>query len=248
VTRILFVGQDKGGVGKSTLVRGVAEAIPEVPILEIDSAHRLIEFDRGRGAGRPRQVTHFEMRATRAEIEKSGGKAARREFDAVVRAVEGAEAPTVVDIGANTCGSLFELLAEIAPDLKEAGIALGVLTVVTAEAPAITEALKMSESARAWADVRFVVENRLKGAVPPDKLAKIAGGAPISVFEEIAMEAEAVEFLEARGLRDIPHVDRAQLNSRYGISQGTRIRRDLTNFRVSAMEAVRDAAVWLAGE
>jgi predicted kinase len=34
VTRILLVAQETGGVGKSMLARGIAEAIPDAPIIE----------------------------------------------------------------------------------------------------------------------------------------------------------------------------------------------------------------------
>ncbi len=249
MTKILLIGQDKGGVGKSTLVRAIAEAIPDVPILEIDSSHRLIEFDKARKRGEPMQVTHFEMRANHDAIEKTGGRAARKEFDEVIKAFTAARKPTLVDVGANTCGNLFALLTKIAPDLKEdAGVEIGVLTVVTADPAAITAAIEMSASAKAWAAARFVVENRRDGAVAANELAEIAGSAPVAVLEEANMEPEAIEFLQARGLRDIPNLDRAQVNARYGISQGSRIRHDLTEFRAATMRAVEEAAIWLAGE
>jgi hypothetical protein len=33
--RIMIVAQETGGVGKTTVVRGVAEAVPDAPIIEI---------------------------------------------------------------------------------------------------------------------------------------------------------------------------------------------------------------------
>ena len=45
MTRILLVAQEVGGVGKSTVVRGVAEAVPDAPVLEIESTPRILEYD-----------------------------------------------------------------------------------------------------------------------------------------------------------------------------------------------------------
>jgi hypothetical protein len=239
------VGQDKGGVGKSTAVRAIAEAIPGVSILEIDSNHRLLEFDAGAKKGERKQVAFFPMRADRDAIEQTGGQAARAEFDDVVRAIESAEAPTVVDIGANTCGNLFKLLADLAPDLKDAGVELGVLAVVTAQASAMAEATQMVGQARPWMDALFVLENRLNGKVDPTAIAKIAGDAPVTTLDHHVMDSAAVEIVQARGLKDIPNLDRARINATYGISQGNRIRKDLTHFRLKTMEAVLPAAEWL---
>jgi hypothetical protein len=245
---VLFVGQDKGGVGKSTLVRGIAEAVRDVPILEIDKSHRLLEFDTVRTKREPRQVTFFPMRADREAIDASGGLAARAEFDAVIRAIENARVPTVVDVGANTAGVLFAVLADLADDLKSLDIKLGVLVVVTAHPAAIGEAIALRTAAEAWSEAIFVVENRLDGAVPPQELTRIVGDAPLSVFEKMVMEPEAVEIIQARGLRDIPKLDRVQINARFGVAKGARIRNDLARFREGVIEAVAPAAIWLTGE
>jgi hypothetical protein len=241
-----LVGQDKGGVGKSTAVRAVAEAIPGVAIIEIDSSHRLLEFDAGKKKGEKRQVAFFPTRADRDAIEQSGGLAARAEFDAVVRAIETAEGPTVVDIGANTCGNFFKLLAELAPDLKDAGLELGVLAVVTAQAAALGAAAQMIGLAEPWMAALFVLENRLSGKVDPAEMARIARGGPLTTLDHHVMDSAAIEIIQARGLKDIPNVDRAKLNAAFGISQASRIRKDLTNFRLKTMEAVLPAAEWLA--
>ena len=73
MVRILLVGQDKGGVGKSTAVRALAEAVPHVDIIEFDISHRLVEFDAGKPKSARRQVQFFPMRADRKSIEQSGG-------------------------------------------------------------------------------------------------------------------------------------------------------------------------------
>ena len=78
MTRVLLVGQDKGGSGKSTAVRALAEAIPGVDIIEIDIGHRLIEFDAGKAKSDRRQVRFFPMRADRKEIEESAVKLPER--------------------------------------------------------------------------------------------------------------------------------------------------------------------------
>ena len=71
--RVLLVAQETGGVGKSTVTRGLAEAVPDAPILEIESVHRLTEFKAATAANEPGSVQHFLMRASREAIDASGG-------------------------------------------------------------------------------------------------------------------------------------------------------------------------------
>ncbi|NKQ99703.1 chromosome partitioning protein, partial len=118
--RVLLVGQETGGIGKSTIVRGLAEAVPDAPILEIESVHRLTEFKAGK-ADEPGGVRHFPMRATREAIEASGGKAARAELDPVINALYAVTTASLVDIGANTSASLLGVLKDEAPELRKAG-------------------------------------------------------------------------------------------------------------------------------
>lgn len=245
MTRILLVGQDKGGSGKSTAVRALAEAIPNVDIIEIDISQRLIEFDGGKSKSERRQVRFFPMRANRQAIEKTGGRAARAEFDGVIDALAKSTAPTVVDVGANTAASLFSLLSDLAPDLRAANIELGVLIIVTAEAGALSEAPKLIGLAKPWAGSVFLLENRMRGVVDAKQLASIAQGATISAFDEQVMEAKAVEILQDRGMRDIPNIEPATLTELHGLALGARIRRDLARFRLESMDAVKPAAVWL---
>ena len=80
MSRLLLVAQETGGVGKSTLTRGVAEAVPDAPIIELESTPRILEYDHGKTKG-PKRVSHFPVRADRASIDRTGGQAARAEFD-----------------------------------------------------------------------------------------------------------------------------------------------------------------------
>jgi hypothetical protein len=104
--RILLVAQETGGVGKSTLTRGVAEAVPDAPIIELESTQRILEYDHGNTKG-PKRVSHFPVRADRLSIDRTGGQAARAEFDGPINAMVSAELPTIIDVGANTAISLL---------------------------------------------------------------------------------------------------------------------------------------------
>ncbi len=247
MARVLIVAQDKGGVGKSTSVRAVAEAVPGIDVIELDAEPRLLEFDADKGKKERRQVRFFPMRAEREEIDRTRGRAAREEFDAVIQALAEASAPTVLDVGANTGISLFTVLASMAPLLKDSGIELGVLVVLTAEPAAIAGTPRLLGLAESWASASFVLENRMRGAVDAKRLASIAGGATLSAFDEQAMEEVAVELVNARGLRDIPRLDRGELTRQHGVARGARIASDLARFRLEAMRAVQPCAEWVVG-
>lgn len=137
MSRILIGCQEKGGVGKSTIVRALAEAVEGAPVIEIDASHRLLELE-----GR---VSFFQMRADREAIERTGGRAARAEFDAVLDALSTATLPTIVDVGANTSVSLFTMLADVALELAAE---FAVCVVVTNEPGAMvdTEAARPFEA------------------------------------------------------------------------------------------------------
>ena len=242
--RILLVGQETGGIGKSTVVRGLAEAVPDAPILEVESAHRLTEFKAGK-AGEPGRVHHFEMRATREAIEASGGKAARSELDDVINALHAVKTATLVDIGANTSASLLGILKEEAPTLREAEIELGLVVVVAAEAGALADAGKLLHAARDWAGARFVVANAVRGAIDPALLKRVAGDAAITHLRQFELEDVTREVLAAGQLRGIGKLDRASLAKQTSPAVAGRILRDLTAFRLAVMEAVKPAALWL---
>lgn len=262
--RILLVAQEAGGIGKSTVTRGLAEAVPDAAILEIESTQRLTEFrvfrseasatGKGRTAkaqseeGRASEgggVRHFPMRATREAIEASGGKAARAELDPVVNALYAATAAMLVDIGANTSASLLGILADEAASLREGGIELGLVVVVAADAGALADAGKLLHGAKDWATARFVVANAVRGAVDPVILKRVAGDATIAHLRGFELEDKAREVLAAGGLRGIARLDRTGLAEQTSPAEAGRILRDLTAFRLAVMEAVKPAALWL---
>ena len=94
MTRVLLIAQEKGGVGKTLVGRGLAEVVPGAPVIEVDASPRMIELGK--------RVQFFKTRADRDDIERTGGAASRSEFDQVIDAIASATLTTVVDIGANT--------------------------------------------------------------------------------------------------------------------------------------------------
>ena len=246
--RVLLVAQETGGVGKSTVTRGLAEAVPDAPILEIESVHRLTEFMTATAANEPGSVRYFEMRATREAIEASGGKAARSELDEVINALYEVAAPTLVDIGANTSASLLGVLKDEAPELRKAGIELGLVVVVAAEAGSLADAGKLLQSARDWTGARFVVANGVRGAIDPTILERVVGDATVTHLRAFELEDETRGVLAAGQLRGVGRLDRAAMVKQTSQAQAGRILRDLTAFRLALMEAVKPAALWLVEE
>jgi hypothetical protein len=244
--RILLVAQETGGVGKSTLARGVAEAIPDAPIIEIESTQRILEYDHGKTKGSKR-VAHFPVRADRASIDRTGGQAARAEFDAVINAMVSVTLPSIIDIGANTASSLLGSFDdELVSGLAEAGIEIGLLVVVTSDASALTDGAKLLAQSKRWTNARFVAENKLRGDVDSAMLKKVAGDAEITVLAKWEFEPRTVSFLQATGLFAIPGLKTSDFQKEYGFSEARRMVSDLKGFRLAVMEAVRPAAVWLA--
>jgi hypothetical protein len=243
--RILIVAQETGGVGKTTVVRGVAEAVPDAPIIEIESSQRIIEYDHGRSKG-PRRVAHFPVRADRSLIESTGGQAARAEFDPVINAMIGASLPTVVDIGANAASSLMGAFDEEFVEALAGGtIELGLLVVVTADASSLSEGAKLLAGAKPWARARFVVDNRLRGNLDPAVVKRLAGDATITTLAKREFEPRTQRFLQAMGLVAIPALKAADLQAEHGFAEARRMVADLKAFRLAVMEAVRPAATWL---
>jgi hypothetical protein len=240
MTRVLGIVQDKGGVGKTVICRGLAEVVPGAPVIEIDSSPRLLELGK--------RVTFFQTRADREAIELSGGGASRAEFDQVIDAIASATLPTVIDVGANTGVSLLTVIAGLREDFAAAGIEFGVLAVTTAEPGALAEVPKLLSVAAQWAAARFVIENRVQGEVDPKMLLKIAAGATVSCLMNQVMDEKAAAILQAGGLASVAKLDAKALNDKFGVAQGSRIRRDLTRVRLEVMQAVRPAAEWLVAK
>lgn len=244
--RILLVAQETGGVGKSTLARGVAEAIPDAPIIEIESTQRILEYDHGKTKGSKR-VAHFPVRADRASIDRTGGQAARAEFDAVINAMVSVTLPSIVDIGANTASSLLGSFdGEFVAGLADVGIEIAILVVVTSDASALTDGAKLLAQSKRWTGARFVVENKLRGDVDPAMLKKVAGDTEITALAKWEFEPRTISFLQATGLYAIPGLKTSDFQKEYGFSEARRMVSDLKGFRLAVMEAVRPAAVWLA--
>jgi MinD-like ATPase involved in chromosome partitioning or flagellar assembly len=237
MTKVLFVAQDKGGVGKTLISRALAEVIPAAPLIEVDSSQRMLEL--------AKRVTFFQTRADREEIERTGGAAARAEFDPVIDAVASATLPTVVDIGANTAASLLPVISDLAEDFAAAGVELGVLVVTTAEPGALAWVPKLLAIAEPFAATRFVIENRVEGEVDPKLLQKIAAGATVACLMHQVMDEQAALVLQAGGLASIAKLDAKALHAKFGIARGSRIRRDLTRVRLEVMHSVRLVAEWL---
>lgn len=237
--RILFVTQEKGGVGKTVFARALAEAVVSARIIEVDSSSRLIELgDR---------VTFFKMRADREAIERSGGKAARAEFDSVLAALEKTDTSTIVDIGANTSMTLLAVIEEIAPVLALSGFEFGVCVVVTTEHAALASASSILAASKSWTSAQFMIENRVHESVDQDWLKKHSKGVTTTFFEQQILEKGADEILQTAGLASISQIDPALLRAKYGIGPASRILKDLERFRKEAMDAVRPAAEWLIG-
>lgn len=237
MTHVLLIGQEKGGVGKTLISRGLAEVVAGAPLFEIDSSPRMIELGK--------RVRFFQMRADRDAIERTGGAASRAEFDPVIDAIASATLPTIVDVGANTSAALLAVIAGLSEDFAAAGIEFGVLAVATAEPGALAEVPKLLSVAAPWAAARFVIENRVQGEIDPKMLLKLASGATVCCLLNQVMDEKAAAILQAGGLASIAKLDAKALNDKFGVAQGSRIRRDLTRVRLEVMQAVRPAAEWL---
>lgn len=245
MTRVLLVAQDKGGVGKTTLVRAIVELEPNLQIFEVDTTRRMLEFDIKSEAG---EAKFFRTRVDPAQIERTRGRAAEEEFDDVIEALSRVERPTIVDIGANTSRSLLTTLAQYLDDLADKGIEIGLLIVMTAEPGALAEAVWLREFCDDKQFAVFVVENRIGGEVSTVQSASIARGESVGVLENQALRSEAAKFLVARGMRHIPRMNAGAFEKEHGLAAGRRIYLSLVRFRVEAMETVAPAARWLTGE
>ncbi len=243
--RVIMVGQETGGVGKSTVTRGLAEAVEKAAILELESAHRLIEFPETAEANVPGAVRWFEISASRGQIEASGGIAAREELDPILNALCEVSCPTIIDIGANKAASFFDALPAFMPLLGERSIELAVMIVATADASSLADASKLLHRSRTWAMAQFVVGNEVRGPIDGDDLKKVAGKATITALRRFELGSATRSVLEASALRGIRALDRDALIRDQKAAPALRIIADLHAFRMAVMDAVRPAAEWL---
>jgi hypothetical protein len=130
-------------------------------------------------------------------------------------------------------------------DFTAAGVEFGLLVVTTAEPGAVAEVPKLFSIAAPWTTARFLIENRIHGDIDPKILLKIASGSLVTCLMKQVMAENAATILQAGGLASISKLDAKVLNEKFGIAQGSRIRRDLTRVRLEVMQAVRLPAEWL---
>jgi hypothetical protein len=247
IRRALFVGQDKGGAGKSTAVRGLAESVVTARILELEDQRRLVELE-----GR---CDFFRLRAEREEIDRTGGAAARSEYDEPLdliarRPGAGAAGPEllIVDIGANASRSFLPEVASRAASYRRIGVEFAMLTVVTAEPGAAASAPVVLDLARPFAKPLFVIENQVEGVVDAKTLKTLGKDVVLRRLPRLTLDPRANELLQKGGLRFIAErLGDAEegLSETYGFAAAGRIIADLTAFRTRVMEAVAPAAEWL---
>jgi hypothetical protein len=238
--KVLLGAMDKGGSGKSLLTRAAAECLPMARLIEIETSSRLVELED--------RLDFFPVRADRREIDRTGGRAAREEFDGVLNAIAAATGPVIVDIGANTATSLLPLIGAAQARFARRDIVFGLQVVVTAEPGSLANAPMLLGLARAFAAALFVVENQVENPVDPKALKALGKDVTVSRLERLSLDERANDLLQKGGLRFIGE-DLAQaedgLIERYGFAEAGRIVEDLTSFRARAMEAVAPAARWL---
>ncbi|MBK3404009.1 hypothetical protein H0176_01790 [Methylorubrum populi] len=240
--RILLVAQDKGGSGKSTLTRALAECLPAARLIEIEANRRLIELED--------RVSFFPVRAERGEINRTGGAAARAEFDGPLNAIAAAQGPVIVDVGANTAGSLLPLIGEAQARYARRGVEFALLVVLTSEPGALANAPVLLDLAKPFTAARFVVENQVEGPVDPKAVKMFTKDVTLTQLEKLSLDERANELLQKGGLRFIGEdlvAAEDRLTERYGFAEAGRIVEDLTSFRARTMQAVSPAARWLEG-
>lgn len=244
--RILIVAQETGGIGKTTVTRGLAEAVPDAPIFEIESNKRILEYDHGAAKGTHR-VTHFPVRAERLDVERTGGQAARAEFDGVINAMIDIKLPTIVDVGANAALSLLTLFDnELTSAFSERDIELALLVVTAADASAMASAANLMGAAKGWAAARFIVDNRLRGDPDAALMKRVADGAVVSKLAKRDFEPRTVRFVQAMGLVAVPGLKTSDMLNEMPFAEARRMVGDLKAFRLEVMEAGRAGATWLA--
>ena len=245
--RVLLVGQDKGGSGKSLVVRALAESVVTARIVELEDEKRLIELDD--------RIDFFPVRADRSEIDRTSGAAARSEYDAVLdliarKPAEGAPSPEplIVDIGANASRSFLPEIASRAAQYGRIGVEFAMLTVITAEPGAASSAPVVLDLARPFANPLFAIENQIEGAVDAKVMKALGKDVILSRLPHLTLDPKANGLLQKGGLRFIAErLGGAEdnLSERFGFAAAGRMIQDLTAFRAKAMQAVAAMAEWL---
>lgn len=245
--RVLLVGQDKGGSGKSLVVRALAESVVTARIVELEDEKRLVELDD--------RVDFFPIRAERSEIDRTSGAAARSEYDAVIdlmarRPAEGTTMPEplIVDIGANASRSFLPEVASRATRYGRIGVEFAMLTVITAEPGASSSAPVVLDLARPFAKPLFAIENQIEGPVDAKILKSLGKDVVLRRLARLTLDPKANELLQKGGLRFIAdRLEEAEdsLSERFGFAAAGRMIQDLTAFRAQAMAAVAPMAEWL---
>ena len=187
MSRTIIIVQQTGGVGKSTTTRALAEAVPDAPVIEIESTRRLLEIE-----GR---VAFFPMRADRPEIAASAGEAALSEYDQPLNRILREPLPSIVDVGANSGVAVVQALGAMAEAFSRRGKEIGMVVVVANDASAYTDGAKLLALGRAFTAAQFVVANEVRGPVdgtliksfakgrrPRGWCASVSSGAPCHLF------------------------------------------------------------------
>ena len=245
MSRILFVAQEAGGVGKSTASRALAEAIPDAPIYEIESSKRLVELgDR---------VEHYPIRAERQEVLESGGEAALSEYDEVINSLlVGENRPTIVDVGANGATSVLTSFGRMAPAFARRRRELGVLVIVAADESAYASAEKLLVMTKPWAAAQYVLANEHRGAVDRQRIEGFAAGATVTYLQSFNIPKQVRPMVEPLGFALIGDIDEEKLATKLLDRKGNpnhvmaaNVAEILASFRLEAMRAVRPAAEWM---
>lgn len=244
--RLMFVVQETGGVGKSTVARALAEAVEGAPIYEIESSSRLLEL----GA----RVHHFPIRADTAELMRSGGEAALIEFNPAINALVRETQPAIVDVGANGAAPFLAAVGRAAGLFARRERQLGVLVVAAAPESAYDSLEALTAMAQPWAAHQFVVANEYRDVVDLARIRQIAPTATVSRLPRFSFAAGVRPVVDPLGLALIPQLDEEalaqQLRDKHGepdYALAATTVGVLAEFRLEAMRSVREAAEWLIG-
>ncbi len=242
--RLMFVVQETGGVGKSTVARALAEAVEDAPVYEIESSTRLLELGE--------RVRHFPIRVDSAELMKTGGEAAMVEFNPVINALVRETRPAIVDIGANGAAPFLAAVGRAAGLFARRSRGLGVLFVAAAPESAYDSLETLVTLAQPWAAKQFVVANEYRDTVDIDRVRQLVPEASVTRLPRFSFAAGVRPVVDPLGLALIPQLDEEKLAEQlrdkggdpdYALAATTV--GVLAEFRLEAMRAVREAAEWL---